>query len=373
MKKVGFLAFYFLFTASIFAGSLELPKGLTYKILTVDGRKVHHLEIDPLLFNIIPSQSEKYKLEHVYSMALRHKAVAAINGGYFTVWGDFADLPIGILKINGNWHATPTKPTAAIGWSDPSQKVLFDEVSTNISGTIEGNTFPIHGINQPRNKREIILYNSFFRQTTATSKKGLEYVVQWDTISDISFRSTRIPKEGSVLSVGPALIDLFLRFQVGSNFFWQVEVKGHLAQQSVLDEEWDEVLHIMGAGPLIVNEGIPLNDVSNLSPSYELCMAHLYKPRTGVGLLPNGHWIFVVVDGDRFAFLNKHGGMTLLEFAALMKDFNSVNTINFDGGGSSVLVINDNVVNTPCGELKDVKTGLHMRRVSDALLVIPKG
>ena len=58
----------------------------------------------------------------------------------------------------------------------------------------------------------------------------------------------------------------------------------------------------------------------------------------------------------------KSVGMTIAELAALMLEFGCVEAINLDGGGSTTMVVEGKVVNTPSDAAGE-------RPVSDALLV----
>lgn len=92
---------------------------------------VHVLTVDPRQHLIVPVRAlgEIVKRETVRSLAVRHGAIAAINGGFWKKDG----TPAGILKINFRWYGTPVKPRGAIGWSGDGQKVLIDQVLTNHS------------------------------------------------------------------------------------------------------------------------------------------------------------------------------------------------------------------------------------------------
>jgi exopolysaccharide biosynthesis protein len=83
--------------------------------------------------------------------------------------------------------------------------------------------------------------------------------------------------------------------------------------------------------------------------------------------LPNGHWIFVVVDKTGL-----FDGMKICELADLMVNLGCVHALNLDGGGSSTMVYEGAVKNSPQGD-EDEEAGQHVvRRVSDAIIVVPK-
>ena len=83
-------------------------------------------------------------------------------------------------------------------------------------------------------------------------------------------------------------------------------------------------------------------------------------PRTAVGFSADSSKLFLVaVDGRR----ESDSGMTLVELAQLMLDLGVYEGMNFDGGGSTTMVVDGQVVNSPSD-----KTG--ERAVGSALLVV---
>jgi len=133
-------------------------------------------------------------------------------------------------------------------------------------------------------------------------------------------------------------------------------------------KDWDCITYIVGGAPILIRSDIVLTDYS----SEKTIKSFLYKKhaRTAIGILPNGHFIFVVVDGIKRIFFN-NTGITIPDLANFMHEIGCVEALNLDGGGSSTLVFEGEVINTPCGEINDGK-GHYVRAVSDAILVIPK-
>ncbi len=74
------------------------------------------------------------------------------------------------------------------------------------------------------------------------------------------------------------------------------------------------------------------------------------NPRTGVGMIAENHFVFVVVDGRSPGYSR---GVTLKEFAQIFKDLGCSQAYNIDGGGSSTLYFMGRVVNNPLGKNKE--------------------
>lgn len=127
-------------------------------------------------------------------------------------------------------------------------------------------------------------------------------------------------------------------------------------------EEWEVLEHIVGGTPILICKGNLIDDYS-CEQTLESFLINRH-PRTAVGLKDDGKWVFVVVDGR---FLGCFGGMTMKQLAELMLDLGCIEALNLDGGGSSTLVIDNTVVNEPCGDI--LEDGKNVRAVSDAILI----
>lgn len=83
------------------------------------------------------------------------------------------------------------------------------------------------------------------------------------------------------------------------------------------------------------------------------------NPRTGIGIISNNHYVFVVVDGRSTGYSR---GMTLSQFSQVFEDLGCTDAYNLDGGGSSTMYFMDKVVNNPLGKGEE-------RGVSDILYI----
>lgn len=118
---------------------------------------------------------------------------------------------------------------------------------------------------------------------------------------------------------------------------------------------------VVGGWPRILRDGI---DVAARAPADEGTIsrnAEVRHPRTAVGFTRDGRTLLLVtVDGRSATSV----GMTLVELAGLMKELGAWQALNFDGGGSTTMVIRGQVVNVPTdrtGE-REVGSGLVVTR-----------
>lgn len=119
---------------------------------------------------------------------------------------------------------------------------------------------------------------------------------------------------------------------------------------------------IIGGWPRVLRGGV---NVAALAPSAEGTIsrnAEVRHPRTAVGFSRDSTTLMLVtVDGRSTTSV----GMTLVELADLMKELGAWDALNFDGGGSTTMVIGGRVVNTPSD-----RTG--EREVGSALLLLKR-
>ena len=84
------------------------------------------------------------------------------------------------------------------------------------------------------------------------------------------------------------------------------------------------------------------------------------NPRTAIGIIDELHYVFVVSDGRT----TESEGLSLYELAQVMKDLGCTVAYNLDGGGSSTMYFNGEVVNNPTSGMSDGE-----RSVSDIIYI----
>lgn len=87
------------------------------------------------------------------------------------------------------------------------------------------------------------------------------------------------------------------------------------------------------------------------------------NPRCGIGYIAPGHYKFVVVDGRDTGYSR---GVTMSEFARIMKEEGCILAYNLDGGKSSAMVWQDSYVNQQAGGGRDISDIIYIRKeISD--------
>ena len=121
----------------------------------------------------------------------------------------------------------------------------------------------------------------------------------------------------------------------------------------------DGAVQTLAFGPALVEDGEISVDADD-----EVGRAMASNPRTAIGIREDGTYLFVVSDGRT----DESEGLSLQELAEFMKSQGAVTAYNLDGGGSSTMVFNGNVVNNPTGGHAGHGTGSE-RSVSDIVYI----
>jgi len=360
-----------LLTPSIFL--LALPS-LEYRFLQIPSytyedtislyQTVHIIEVDPNLYDIRPIKALDNGIgrESVLSINERYGALASINGGFFSMGGSFDGKAAGVLKID-DWYAIGKKPRGAIGWSSKNQNPIMDRLLVDMKVLYDSNAILPDGLNCMRKQGEMILYTPCFHKTTLSKQDGREIIVKDGLVASIVKKgSSKIPENGFVLSIQEShpLID---HFQVGTPITIDPQINPLMGL--TLAKDWDDLDYIIGGAPLLIHDGEKITDFEK-EQTLSTFLSNRHA-RTAVGILPNGNWIFVIVDK-----LGLFDGMTVLELTDFMMQLGCIKALNLDGGGSSTMVYENVIKNFPRGDEDEALTHNSVRRVSDAIAIFSK-
>ncbi|MCB0911131.1 MAG: phosphodiester glycosidase family protein [Propionibacteriaceae bacterium] len=110
----------------------------------------------------------------------------------------------------------------------------------------------------------------------------------------------------------------------------------------------DGVWNTLSFGPGLVDGGRVIDGIDDveIDTNFGNHSVQGSQPRSGVGMIAANHFLFVVVDGRSTGYSR---GVTMSEFAELFVDLGAQVAYNLDGGGSSTMVFNGDLVNDPLG------------------------
>jgi hypothetical protein len=320
---------------------------------------IHVLWLDPARTRLVLARAmdEAVGTETVSSLAARHGAVAGVNGGYFRTTGLYRGEPAGLLAFGARVWSEPSPRRTTLAVSNAGGRIRAAVTAVDFAATLaaaDGATHPVSGVDRPREVDELIVYGPEFHRTTLTAPGGIEALVENGRVASAidGAGSLPIPSAGFVVSAAGTAAD------------W---VRAHLKADSAVrlrtNLKYDprppfEPEFLLGAGPRLIAAGLAATD-SGLR-FYPADFADNRHPRTAAGIRKDGRLALVTVDGRQPA---KSVGMTIAELSALMLELGCDEAINLDGGGSTTMVVNGKVVNSPSDAAGE-------RAVSDALLVL---
>lgn len=113
---------------------------------------------------------------------------------------------------------------------------------------------------------------------------------------------------------------------------------------------------IFSFGPALVTDGQVSVDEED-----EVARSMASNPRTAIGQVGPLHYAFVVTDGRT----EESAGLSLMQLADLMRDIGCETAYNLDGGGSSTMVFQGEVVNNPTTNGRTITE----REVSDIVYI----
>jgi Phosphodiester glycosidase len=304
--------------------------------------------------------------EAVAGIAERHRAVAAINAGFFLANGD----PAGVLTLNGRLVSDTRRPRGAVGIlkDAPGVRLAFARLRASASLAIgDGQskvTIPIDGVDTTRLRGQLMLFTPLYHADTDTAAAGLEWILDRprgqpsQTLRVVGGPRregrTKIPPSGFVLSFGGTTAPPTLgRLKRGARVAIEVSYDPLEGEPEI----WSRAQDIVGGAGLLIRDGRDVEDWS--VESFNKGFAEGRHPRTMIGTAQDGTIWLIAVDGRQ----PQHSvGMTLLELRDFAHSLGLINALNLDGGGSTTMWVQGQVMNSP-------SDAAGPRKVSDALLV----
>lgn len=140
---------------------------------------------------------------------------------------------------------------------------------------------------------------------------------------------------------------------IGADGNFRIITEGETSADTLVREGAWQVLTF---GPALVKDG-----QVTVSSSDEVGRAMTSNPRTAIGQISEGHYLLVVSDGRT----KESTGLFLRQLAELMQSLGAQIAYNLDGGGSSTMVFQGRVVNSPTTNGRSIRE----RSVSDIVYI----
>ncbi|PPA69687.1 phosphodiester glycosidase family protein [Jeotgalibacillus proteolyticus] len=350
--------------------------------------EINILELDPTVFkgeikSMLAHDSITGR-EKLTAMSARTDAIAGINGGYFVVEEEdgVPGTPAGLTILNGEIVSEAAGERTSLHFRESTVEIAAARTNIKLENQ-HGESKIVHGINrspglirncggwhddnltEPKHdvtctaEDELILFNRVFGDSTPEGN-GVEAILDEEGIvTDVyQTRGNPIPDKGRVVSaIGEEAKWLKSHAKVGSAFF----IHSAVFTNDLEMDRGEDMFTINGAPELLKNGVITVpahKEGFRWSSEFYYYFALHRHPRTIVGIKENGNLLFVTVDGRN---PERSIGLNFVESAQLLQALGAVDGINLDGGGSTSLVIDQQLVNSPSDESGE-------RPIGDALI-----
>ena len=327
----------------------KIADGITYTYLRENvgslPEECYILEISPTsgyTLKPILGQGNSIQKGVLSQMSSNAGADAAINASYF----DSGVWVVGNLMIDKKWISAEDTPRTALIIDNNDRAQII--TNTSYSGKVirsDGISAPITGLNRMRLANDLIYYNDAYGPSTDTNIYGIEARIENNRVTEISKTGNLSLRPNTIVLSGNGTSARFLQ---GLKLGAKVKI-----QQSFGRTEADDAKHVLGVGPLLVDNGV--QSVQTVPEEIADDIAVGRSPRTAIGIRADGTIVILVVDGRS----SSSSGMSLYELASYMVKLKVNRAMNFDGGGSSEMVVNGDVVNVPSdGDERPIRVGL---------------
>lgn len=335
-------------------GLLDPPGPVAVQMLRLDPARVR--------LEAVLAQDQVMGLETVPAIAGRHGAIAAVNAGFFLPNGE----PSGLLQVGGELVGDTARTRGAVAIRNDAHSrttLLFDIVTAHARVGVHRNGetawTPIAGIDTIRRRGRLMMFTPRYHPHTDTAANGIEWVVSGSPLTVRERRhdagSTPIPPDGYVFSYGglspPAPLDALEAGDIVT-----IE-RGFATRHGTPPSAWATSEHVIGGAGLLLRDGQPIQDraMEDLRRGFDTER----HPRTIIGTDAGGDIWLITVDGRQTL---RSLGMSFAELHRLAARLDLANALNLDGGGSTTMVVQGTVVNSP-------SDAAGPRPVSDAILV----
>ncbi len=274
------------------------------------------------------------------NIAKAEGAKLAINGSYFAAYTDDKD-PYGVLVVDGK-AVHNANDRSVFAFKD--NKMDIDFVDTKIKGANGTPTWKYswngYWINHTviENGVSLTVYDNARGQETR-SEFGRNYIVEDGVITRIvDNQSVPIPKNGYVANLyGNLGQGVYERFAIGYPFEYEVTFE----PESGDVDYWNSLDGAVGAGPALVVDGRIQIDFDK-EHFVEEKIKTMSAARSAVGYKQNGQMVLVTTTA------------TIHELADIMLQLGCYEAMNLDGGASSGLYFEGQMIRTPGREISNI-------------------
>lgn len=357
-----------------------IAPGVVYKRVVVNSGpwRINVLEVDlrrsDIILRGVKGNDVFAGREKVTSMVSRYKGpgkvVAAINTDFFDVKTGESENNVvieGVLSkgvtLSDSPHDTHNTLHSQLG-IDWKNRAFIERFGLNAKLIQRGRAARLDGINyRPPYPNSIVLFTPFAGDSSppdTTHRRSVYLPVKLvrRAGNDMVFRVAGPAQEGGRVptSAGGVLVADGSRRDELRRI---ARAPGAIMMVADLIPDHGDLRTVVGGWPMVVNDGKSVAEYADIVEGTFPRFAGR-NPRSAAGISKDRSTLYLVtVDGRR----PTDAGMSLTELAKMMMQLGSYDAMNFDGGGSTTMVVGGQIVNRPSDQAGE-------RPVGSALLVI---
>lgn len=303
-------------------------------------QQIYVLKVDPSNPNIsiknTLSKDKIYGFETTGSMAARYDALAAVNGMFYNDLGQH----IGGLIMEGQVESYPDPLTPMVA-IQKNREIFFGDLSIQKHIQSAGIQWIINGINRKGEEGENILYTPLYGTTNRIYDPTANLVLDGKGIKKIQKTDDsprNIPENGAVISHIIQDDEEGIPFQEGKEYSITTDITPKLEG---IEEAFQSGGWIVRDGKIIVKEQETLIGLTTNR-----------EPRTLLGITEDQQLLFIVVDGRQKGYSI---GLSGREAGELLLQYGCTDGVFLDGGASSTMIVEGQLVNRPSFRLEERK------------------
>ena len=330
----------------------EIAPGIIHSSYLLDGpRTVDVLEVDLSnpWFRI-----ESYRLnglvttsEQARELAANGKRViAAINADFFsfeTGW------PIGNQVVNGKFVLGTTSARSHFAVDDRGRPFIERLAFRGWVRTRPGKTYPISGVNHQHRRNSVVLHTSYASGKNTFAGSGSAFSLHLLSLRWIAGDTLKMLVRDQTVGDSTSILPNEAVLWIGDGDDVQAACDDIRGGDTLLvylgfSPDLRRIEQVVGGGGRILEGGSLFSDSAIALERINPRFARDRHPRTFVAFDRDTTKLFLcTVDGRQANSI----GMNFNEMGEFLKGIGCWNAINLDGGGSTTMVVEGNVVNSP--------------------------
>lgn len=302
---------------------------------------INYLHIDPKKVEILPiiSSNGIGTRQDLREMLKNNNCIAGINANYFD---PSTNIPIDLVIKDGKLLSDKygLRPVFIVTYSN---EVFIKRSNLEVNIYLDDLLFLVKGVNTNA-KGEVLLYTDEYALKIPKDDDKNYFVISNNQIISKEYVE-KVPKDSMVLLITKKYDKYLKNIEVGSK-----------VNLTINSDFPFPIKHAIGAGPLLIENGKKLIDSDEEKLRYGNGLALSKTSRTIIAITKEGKVDFIVIEG-----YNDSPGMNYDIATEFLLEKGYFYAMMLDGGGSSAMVIQDEVVNQDGTIQRGIPVGLGVK------------